>query len=341
MPLLPPPRSHARVSASPIPQLQAKTYSPNPQPREEKEKEKEFKPKPERESTGLDDGPLYILQPKTYTPQSSPIPSPMVKDVPPVQSIEQVRVQSQLPIQIEPQNTTPNLAEQGMGFSQKRTSLRHRVSLKTTPPESIQIPPRNPVERQSHRPSPGVSSPQTAKSQAHDSAYGSDNEHTPTQHQHRLPRATSHADFSAPMRPPLMPSPRSDHQQYYHPVRASPHSPLQQRPHTANPAELQYRASAYHPGHQRNQPSRMGGMSMLSNVTMATYDDRATVASGATTQAGGKRVKKKKSAFGWLKKAFSLDDSEKAEYQARKAMQYQDRYYDGQSPKFLDGRRVR
>lgn len=88
----------------------------------------------------------------------------------------------------------------------------------------------------------------------------------------------------------------------------------------------------------------MGGMSTLStlsSVTTATYDDAATVASRATTQAGGKRVKKKKSAFGWLKKAFSLDEDEKADYEARKAMQYRDNYYEGHSPKFLDGKRIR
>lgn len=85
----------------------------------------------------------------------------------------------------------------------------------------------------------------------------------------------------------------------------------------------------------------MGGMSMLSNVTMATYDDRATVASSTTARPGGKGLKKKRSTFGWLKKAFSRDEDEKAEYQARKAMQYEKQYYDGKSPKFLDGKRVR
>lgn len=82
-------------------------------------------------------------------------------------------------------------------------------------------------------------------------------------------------------------------------------------------------------------------MSTLSSVTTATYDDTATVTSRATTHAGGKRVKKKKSAFGWLKKAFSMDEDERAEYQARRAMQYQDQYYEGTSPKFLDGKRLR
>ncbi|KAK7397720.1 hypothetical protein QQX98_012918 [Neonectria punicea] len=239
------------------------------------------------------------------------------------------------------QDHNPELP-QSQGFQQKRTSLRHRVSQKTTPPEAIQIPPRNAAEAKSVRPSTGHGAPQTRMSLAPDSAYASDLE---VAHPHRLPRASSHADFSVPVQPPVMISP-SEQQQYYHPVRASPHSPLQQRPHTADPREAQYRPSGYFPGHVRQQPSRMGGMSTLSSVTTATYDDTATVTSRATTQAGGKRVKKKKSALGWLKKAFSMDDDERAEYQARKAMQYNNQYagqyFDGTtSPKFLDGKRLR
>ncbi|KAJ3512769.1 hypothetical protein NM208_g15279 [Fusarium decemcellulare] len=275
---------------------------------------------------GFDDGPLYILQPRTYTPQppASPVP-PKSPDTPKPQPEEQ------------PQRRTLTQAIQDVSTLQKRTSLRQRVSQKTTPPVSIQIPPRNVAETHSMRPSPAGITPRTSRSQVPDYSHGSDLE---VHQAHRLPRASSHADFSAPMRPPLLQSPHSEHQQYYHPVRASPHSPLQQRPHTAGPAD-QYRPSGYFPGHQRNQPSRMGGMSTLSSVTTATYDDTATVTSRATTQAGGKRVKKKKSAFGWLKKAFSLDENEKAEYEARRAMQYQDNYYDGHSPKFLDGKRIR
>lgn len=137
-----------------------------------------------------------------------------------------------------------------------------------------------------------------------------------------------------------MPSPRSDHQQYYRPVRASPHSPLQQRPHTAVPSDATKRPSAYYPHHQRNQPSRMGGMSTLSTVTTATYQDRPKTP-GAMTQGSGKRLKKKKSAFGWLKKAFTMDDDEKAAYEARKVAQNQNGYYTESDPVFLDGRRIR
>jgi hypothetical protein len=81
-------------------------------------------------------------------------------------------------------------------------------------------------------------------------------------------------------------------------------------------------------------------MSTLSNVTNAYYDDDAkTEISGTRTT--GPRLHKKKSAFGWFKKAFSMDEDEKAAFEARKAMQHRDRYYDPNSPKFLDGRRIR
>jgi hypothetical protein len=57
---------------------------------------------------------------------------------------------------------------------------------------------------------------------------------------------------------------------------------------------------------------------------------------------GGKSVSKKKSgAFGWLKKAFTMDDEERAAFEARKNMQHQDNYYKDKSPKFLDGKRIR
>ncbi|KAF4454968.1 hypothetical protein F53441_2625 [Fusarium austroafricanum] len=302
--------------------------------------------------SGLDDGPLYILQPKVYTPKSAAPPVTVAEspETPRYDNQTQRRTITPSTIHIPPpeeveeqskRRTLTQSVQDAMGL-QKRTSLRQRVSLKKPPPESIHIPPRTFAEPQPSRPSPSNTT-RTARSHAPDYTLGSDLE---VQQPHRLPRATSHADFSStPAYPPIMPSPHSEYQQIYHPVRASPHSPLQQRPHTAGPAEGQYRPSGYFSNHQRNQPSRQGGMSTLSNVTTATYDDAATVTSRATTQAGGKRVKKKKSAFGWLKKAFSMDEDEKAEYEARKAMQYRnqyhDQYYEGSSPKFLDGKRIR
>lgn len=54
--------------------------------------------------------------------------------------------------------------------------------------------------------------------------------------------------------------------------------------------------------------------------------------------------KKKSSAFGWLKKAFTMSEEERAAFEARKNMAYQpyqDSYYKDKSPKFLDGKRLR
>ncbi|KAJ4322538.1 hypothetical protein N0V84_004784 [Fusarium piperis] len=331
-PLLPP----TRFTPRPSPNLSTSSSSSGPNlsatspassgattPKASLTEENQEEPEASDSLGGLNDGPLFILQPRTYTPQ--PPASPVAK------SPESPKVEETFQ-----RHTLRQSVRESVGL-EKRTSLRQRVSQKTTPPVSIQIPPRNTLDIQSLRPSPGGITPRTSKSQAPDYSHASDLE---AYQPHRLPRASSHADFGAPVHPPLMPSPHSEHQQFYHPVRASPHSPLQQRPHTAGPAD-QYHQSGYFPGHQRNQPSRMGAMSTLSSVTTATYDDAATVTSRATTQAGGKRVKKKKSAFGWLKKAFSLDEDEKADYEARRAMQYRDNYYEGHSPKFLDGKRIR
>ncbi|CEI41146.1 hypothetical protein FVEN_g3501 [Fusarium venenatum] len=352
------PRPNISSSVSPSssgPNLTATTPSGTTPPRAsvaDDTKQSDKEPDDSDTHSGFDDGPLYILQPKVYTPKTTS-PALMRPDTPPsddetkrrtiTPSIHIPPPQSQRKAQDEQptqRRTLTQSVQDAMGL-QKRTSLRQRVSLKRSPPESIQIPPRNFAEAQPARQSTANTTHLTIRPQTTEHANSSGLEvHQP----HRLPRATSYADFSAPNHPPIMPSPHSEYQQTYHPVRASPHSPLQQRPHTAGPAD-QYHPSGFFQGHQRNQPSRMGGMSTLSSVTSATNDDAATVTSRATTQAGGKRLKKKKSAFGWLKKAFSLDEDEKAEYEARKAMQYQNQYqnqyYDGQSPKFLDGKRIR
>ncbi|KAG7114011.1 hypothetical protein HYQ44_008713 [Verticillium longisporum] len=245
----------------------------------------------------VDDAPLYILQPRTYTPQPpEPLPSPMVREPPQLAK--------------EP--------EQGLS---KKTSLRQRVSMKTTPPESIHIP--RPHRADFQRP------PQATRThQSPDSAYGSDDQ--------QRPRYGTIHELSPPALPPVVASPRSEHHQFYRPVQASPHSPLQQRPLTAGASPRTPYSSQqpdYRPGHQRNAPSRMGGASMLSNVTTMTYDSQAS----GTTQ----KLKKKRSAFGWLKKAFSLDEEERMAYEARKQQTLQNPYYDARSPKYVDGKRVR
>ena len=72
------------------------------------------------------------------------------------------------------------------------------------------------------------------------------------------------------------------------------------------------------------------GMSMLSSVSTLNPDN-----------ASGRTLKKKRSAFGWLKKAFTLDDEERAAFDQRKVQQSSNLYYDSRSPQFLDGRRIR
>jgi hypothetical protein len=67
------------------------------------------------------------------------------------------------------------------------------------------------------------------------------------------------------------------------------------------------------------------GMSMLSNVT--------------TMNSGNKTLKKKRSAFGWLKKAFALDEDERAAFEAKRQQQNPNLYLDSRSPRFLDGKR--
>ncbi|KAK2004724.1 hypothetical protein LX36DRAFT_305987 [Colletotrichum falcatum] len=244
----------------------------------------------------LDDALLYMLQPRTYTPQpQEPPPPPTTAE----------------PDKCQPQSETPMLS--------KKTSLRQRVSLKTTPPESILIPPPA-------RDFPHTRQESPREHHATDSAYGSDIEQRP-----RYPTAN---ELSPPVLQPVLPSPRSEHQ-YYRPVQASPHSPLQQRPLTAGaqPRSPYGSQSGYYPAHQRNAPSRLGGASMLSTVTTMTYDSQVTAS-------GEKRLKKKRSAFGWLKKAFSLDEEERLIYEARRQQEMPNMYYDSRSPKFLDGKRV-
>lgn len=72
------------------------------------------------------------------------------------------------------------------------------------------------------------------------------------------------------------------------------------------------------------------GMSMLSNVTTMTQETST------------RTIKKKRSAFGWLKKAFSLDEEERAAFEARRRAQPVNYYhgYDGRSPRYLDGKRI-
>lgn len=317
-----------------------------------------------------DDKTLYLLQPRTYTPvPPAPIPSPRVSAVqrdPPVatrgtpdelsihieaeedmpQSNNDVRETiltfplperdrrrapssssaQPKPLQLTAKDKQPRSSDKEVVLGHK-TSLRDRVSLKERLPTAIHVPPVNAYEIQRPRYAETQASPRGPR--APGSSHGS--------HVSRGKQLTKHhttnLDFSPPKFPSLIPSPASE-RQHFRPVQASPHSPLQQRPHTAGPGSQR---SGHHDDHHhnRNAPSQMG-MSTLSSVTTMTND----LEGGST-----RTVKKKRSAFGWLKKAFSLDEEERAAFEARRRGQplnYQQQYqtYQTQSPRYLDGRRV-
>jgi hypothetical protein len=70
---------------------------------------------------------------------------------------------------------------------------------------------------------------------------------------------------------------------------------------------------------------------------MSTMSYRTTVTEGGT------KVKKKRSAFGWLKKAFALSEEEKMAFEERRRKADDEaRYYNEQpKQKWLDGKRIR
>ncbi|CAK7226292.1 hypothetical protein SCUCBS95973_006151 [Sporothrix curviconia] len=341
---------------------------------------------PQKEAA--DEEPLYILQPKIYTPQPSPLPSPRVPEAsqhtPRLDSASQPRTQPEAasprlyipPVEERlsyrsaasplssgsyggnnnmsavprpsPSAASPADSESSdraaemefnKGIPKKKTSIRERVSLRTTPPDAILVPPPNAPQLQRAV----FASPRTYQNYrtftGPDSAYSSDIDRAASvQFTDVPPIRAGHAahgsngsnvshgshgshDYSPPVFPNILPSPHSD-QQYFRPVQASPHSPLQQRPHTAGQVPSR-------PYHLRNAPSSMG-MSMLSSVTTMTQDSK-----------GQPTLKKKRSAFGWLKKAFTLDEDERVTFDQRRQVQERNLYYDTKSPKFLDGKRVK
>lgn len=310
--------------------------------------EPEPQPEPETEE-------LYLLQPRTYTPQPpEPLPSPMVRDI----------VRDNPPSPSDGSSDSGSPLQFGMPFLPVRSSLRNsEASVNTS---------------QDRRPHDSYGSANGRPSMPHDS-YGSANGRpsipTPRNldvsgrgsassaeadayRQHYLTRIGSQTE----LRPQVVQA-RSSELRQYHPVLASPHSPLQQRPHTAagppgghpqsfrrpsdsmpppirpNAARVTTMSSA--PGHYGDRGnyhdsghyggSQYGAPSMRT-VTHSTRTTRTTT---------NQTLKKKKSAFGWLKKAFTMDDEERAAFEARKTLQYSENYYKDKNPKFLDGKRMR
>lgn len=328
-------------------------------------------------SSSDDNSALYVLQPRTYTPiPPAPIPSPRVSAVQQREIVVPRGTPDELSIHIEAEEDMPlspdllsqdDLRETILEFpepnlrrisslgatprplqpvqaSQERQSrlsdkevvFGHRTSLRERVeklPTAIHVPPMNDYEiRRPRYPTP------------QGSLRGQDppgSSHGPHLERPRQPvrHNTTNLDFSPPKFPSLIPSPASE-RQHFRPVQASPHSPLQQRPHTANPTAGRSQSQLHHHSHSHSRhqaPSQMG-MSMLSNVAETT-----TREDGGDARAGSTRtVKKKRSAFGWLKKAFSLDEEERAAFEARRNAQPMNYYaaYGGHSPRYLDGKRV-
>jgi hypothetical protein len=384
-PLLPPTRSSGRMTKWPpvteSPKLHVDT-APKPAP------VVEATPEEERE-----DSPMYLLQPRTYTPQPpEPLPSPLVRDAsaspsgssrtrrqstefsPPIlapTTYKQVPSPKVVPLAVETKPVSERSATPRSG-APTPVDIQSIHDRSATPRSGVPTPvdmhpihervssPRGDIRVSTNnaRTGPGRASPVISTAAVTASArgtsnglklairessgsglqirdsYGSELETVP---QHRMPRAGSHAELRTG-RPSLMQSPSSDYQ-HYHPVLASPHSPLQQRPHTAGGPQS-HRPSGYFTSQSRNQPSRLGSMATLSTVGSGSNDNR-TVRAKAPSMAGAQTLKKKKSAFGWLKKAFTMDEEERAAFEARKAMQQPDNYYNGKDPKFLDGKRIR
>lgn len=340
-------------------------------------------------ATDNDDNLLYILQPRTYTPvPPAPIPSPRVSDVPnpnarisvpsrgspdelsihieaeedlplPSDEVRETvltvpqrdarRVPSMTaqpkPLQIKPLQVKPvqaqpvrtlhaNDAQRQSRSSDKevvlghKTSLRERVSLKGEVPKAIHVPPVNAHEFQRPRYATPQGSPRSQKQHRHQEPPGSSRGPDMPRHPDAFRRhqtTTGNLDFNPPAFPSLLPSPASE-RQHFRPVQASPHSPLQQRPHTAGTVH-------------RPRLNNQNTSSTLSRVMSSTTDKADST----------RTVKKKRSAFGWLKKAFSLDEEERAMFEARKRampvnyyapLQHGHGGSEAHSPRYLDGRRI-
>ncbi|RDL33290.1 uncharacterized protein BP5553_08729 [Venustampulla echinocandica] len=317
--------------------------------------------KVDTESSGVaEPEPDFILKPHTYSPVPSPKP-------------QTPRAEQQSPVQQPLQEKSPPPEVR------QRTSLRNRFSLKRkeTPSEVTLKAPPTPTNDNYWGPRQRVQSASKSSSQEQDnntvnspssrgldSAYCSDYEKpspsttlisTPMSNQFNNtppipPRDPGRnapgelAGSSFPTPPLTQDSPRSD-RQFFRPVNASPHSPLQ-RPWTAAPSNIMHI-------HSNSSSSNLSNLRYGHTHTPSQLGDRGgapstmgmTIASEMTTMTeGGRKVKKKRSAFGWLKKAFSLSEEEKAAFEERtkaRDQSYRQGYYETTPRKWVDGKRIR
>ncbi|OWP04180.1 hypothetical protein B2J93_389 [Marssonina coronariae] len=315
----------------------------------------------------------FTLKPHVYSPAPSKSPSPRPPTAPadasPSPSPElkkrtSIRQRFSLVKQKENPPESSSRAPPRLAPLDTHWGARQRVHSSTVARERRDSD-NTPTDRQGSiaAPSECQSSATTPPSRGLDSAYCSDFEKTSPQtltdaptHRKTVSRQSSGSRNTEHSQQTIIqhhfsrdhvPSPRSD-LQFFHPVQASPHSPLQ-RPWTAGPSNRLHlhsnssisNLSSYREhhsqapsqlGNRRGAPSAMG-MSVMSDMTMVTEMD---------VNGENKRMKKKRSAFGWLKKAFSLSEDEKAAFEAKKKGDERERaeYYQGQQKRWVDGRRV-
>lgn len=206
------------------------------------------------------------------------------------------------PVPLSGQIQTPDIEEDNPEPPHKLSLRKTSASVSSSPISQREpsIPHRKDVDMNTHPLFRGS-----------DSAYGSDTDKMPLHDINNSDKA----------RPTNSPPPRNTHgriyatsprpdQRTFQPAKVKPHSPYQ-RPWTAGPPD------------QRS-------------VSVANLSTKSqTIGTG-----NDKKLKKKRSAFGWLKKAFSLSEEEKAVFEAKRRAPPPPINY-GPERMFLDGRRIR
>ena len=309
--------------------------------------------------------PGFILAPRTYSPvPSSKPPSAPVEEAPPaIRERSSLRNRFSLKRKETPSEVTIKAPVQRDDSYWSPTQRIHSVSVpaprdresaintppsrgldsaycsdfeKASPPAALWPAPQRPkVQTDSQLRSSSYNLPRPQiETQLRSQSYTNPRPLTQSQNQDHRPPAIFTRD--------IVPSPRSDQQQFFRPVNASPHSPLQ-RPWTAGPSNplhmhsnsstSSFRGHTHTPsalGNRRQAPSAMG-MSVMTDVSVIDSNGER------------KKVKKKRSAFGWLKKAFSLSEEEKAAFEERRRMATVEaqQYYEGAGEnRWLDGKRI-
>jgi hypothetical protein len=301
----------------------------------------------------------YILAPRTYTPVPSPKqpPGPFQEPTPPPEENQRLSLRKRLSIRLghsSPEVVGPQNDDDGYWgprrpvFSVSETERMRAHSDGSNNERGIApitVPTPHELEAIASPPSQGI-----------DSAYCSDPEKTFSPplgiHPSLVSSSTPNSPYILPsarlVTPPMLRdgtnSPRSEHQQYFLPVNASPHSPLQ-RPWTAAPASHH----AHHNSNLSNLSNGSTGSTMRFQLPPSTKPrtlrnmPSAMGMSTMTYMTEGGTKKKKKSAFGWLKKAFSLSEEEKAAFEEKRRKAHdEERYYEERpAPKWIDGKRIR